>query len=296
MSTTELEIQADRMTAQPAGSAPMVAPPGATSVQRMNGEAGRSDPFTAMIERVITDPSVSVEKLERVLLLRNEEIERERKRDREDAAFAAQRAFYAAMSECQKELPVVIKNKKNDHSKSTYADLAAIEEQAMPVIYDHGFAVMFQPAGYNQAGELLIKWRITHRDGHSESDIAGIPVDGAGAKGGINKTGTQAFGSTATYGRRYLLCMLFNISTGDDRDGNAIVTDANGQDKDSPINPDQLKELWDMIDRVGANAAKFCQIYNLQAVPDLPVRKFTHAMNELRDYGERKRLEQGGVR
>lgn len=256
------------------------------TVQRMNADQPLN-PLTQMIERVILDPAVSVEKLERVLALRNEEIERERKRDREDRAFAAQQAYFTAMSECQGELPVVTKNQRNKHTNSNYADLAAIEEQAMPIIHRHGFGVNFQPSGYNEAGELLIKWRITHKDGHAESDTAGIPLDGAGTKGTVNKTGTQAFGSTATYGRRYLLCMLFNISTGDDRDGNAIT------DKNGPISQEQLKTLWKVIEEVGASSDKFCEVYELQAVPDLPAHLFDDAVRNLRQYGERQKANGG---
>ncbi|RVC47623.1 ERF family protein [Mesorhizobium sp. M4A.F.Ca.ET.090.04.2.1] len=241
----------------------------------------RPDPFIQMIERVVLDPQASVEKLERMLQLRNEEVENNRRRAREDAEFVAKRAYFAAMSKCQTELPVVTKNRKNDHTKSTYADLAAIEEQAMPIIHKHGFAVSFQPDGYNELGELRILWEISHEEGHVRNGDAGIPVDGAGSQGKVNKTGTQAFGSTATYGRRYLLCMLFNISTGDDRDGNAIG-------KGAPISEDQLRQLWAIMDEVGASADKFCEVYDIQAVPDLPASMFDDAVQNLRAYGKRQ--------
>jgi hypothetical protein len=250
----------------------------------------RPDPFVQMIERVVLDPQASVDKLERMLALRNEEVENTRRRAREDAAFEAQRAYYTAMSACQAELPVVTKNRNNTHTKSTYADLAAIEEQAMPIIHRHGFGVMFQPCGYNELGELQIKWRITHDAGHSESDTAGIPVDGAGSQGKVNKTGTQAFGSTATYGRRYLLCMLFNISTGDDRDGNAI---ANGRAGDL-ITEDQAKTIRAVIEEVGAYADKFCEVYEINSVPDLPAHMFDDAVRNLRAYGQRNKRPANG--
>lgn len=246
----------------------------------------RPDPFIQMIERVVLDPQASVDKLERMLQLRNEEVENSRRRAREDAAFAAQRAYFAAMSKCQAELPVVTKNRKNDHTKSTYADLAAIEEQAMPIIHRNGFAVSFQPDGYNEKGELQIKWEISHSEGHHRSDIAGIPLDNAGSQGKVNKTGTQAFGSTATYGRRYLLCMLFNISTGDDRDGNRL-------DDGGSISQEQIEELQRIIEEVGAWTPKFCEIYDIEALPDLPARLFDDAVRNLRDYGRRNKGAQG---
>lgn len=241
----------------------------------------RPDPFIQMIERVVMDPNASVDKLERMLQLRNDEVENIRRRDREDAAFAAQRAYFTAMSTCQAALPVVTKNKNNTHTKSTYADLAAIEEQAMPIIHAHGFAVSFQPCGYNELGELQIKWEISHSEGHHRSDIAGIPVDAAGSQGKVNKTGTQAFGSTATYGRRYLLCMLFNISTGDDRDGNRV-------EDDTAITHDQVKAVLALADDVGADLEKFCAYFKIDAVVDLPASQFDRAIASL----EKKRAKQ----
>lgn len=190
------------------------------------------------------------------------------------------------MSACQKELPVVVKNQRNKHTNSDYADLAAIEKQAMPKIHEHGFGVTFQPCGYNELGELQIKWQISHSGGHVESDIAGIPVDGAGAKGGINKTGTQAFGSTATYGRRYLLCMLFNISTGDDRDGNRVP--------DEPlerINEAQLNRLRDLLEQTESDVAKFCELGRFEALPDMLAKDFDAAIRLLEQ--KKARMEAG---
>ena len=239
-------------------------------------------PMVSMIERIIMDPSIPIERLERAVAMH----ERMEDRAREDRARQAEKAFFAAMSKCQEELPVVTKTRRNTHTNSTYADLAAIEEQAMPIIHKHGFGVLFQPAGYNSDGELQIKWKLTHDDGHSESDVAGIPVDGAGSKGTVNKTGTQAFGSTATYGRRYLLCMLFNISTGDDRDGNK-VTPTGG-----PISEEQASKLRNLIEASGADITIFCEKWKIDAVPDLPASKFSEAYGSL----ERWHKSQGGAR
>ncbi|MDH2092680.1 ERF family protein [Rhizobium pusense] len=230
-------------------------------------------PMVAMIERIVMDPNIPIDRLERMLEMK----ERMEDRAREDAEREARKAYYAAMSRCQKALPVVTKTKRNDHTKSNYADLAAIEDQAMPIIHDFGFGVTFQPAGYNDKGELQIKWTISHEAGHSESDIAGIPVDGAGSQGKVNKTGTQAFGSTATYGRRYLLCMLFNISTGDDRDGNRPPV----VEEPERITPEQVKIILQLIEESQADVQKFCSMGNLEAVPDMLAVDFNDAVQML---------------
>lgn len=225
------------------------------------------DPMVSMIERVAMDPSIPIDRLEQMMALK----ERMEDRAREDEERHAKKEYFAAMSKCQAELPVVVKNKKNDHTRSNYADLAAIEEQAMPVIHKHGFAVSFQPDGYNDKGELRIRWEISHEGGHSRDGIGEIPVDGAGSQGKVNKTGTQAFGSTATYGRRYLLCMLFNISTGDDRDGNRV------EDTTSVITSEQRDELQTLIETLGWDVPGFCEWAKIDALPDLEARHFPKA-------------------
>jgi len=235
-------------------------------------------PMVAMIERIAMDPNIPIDRLEQMLAMK----ERMEDRALEAEQRQSKKAFFAAMSKCQAELPVVVKNQKNDHTRSKYADLAAIEQQAMPIIHKHGFAVSFQPDGYNDKGELRVLWEISHEEGHSRNGVGEIPVDNAGSQGRVNKTGTQAFGSTATYGRRYLLCMLFNISTGDDIDGNKV------EDTGGPISADQLNKLRALIDETGADVEIFCQRYEIEAIPALPASKFDEAFKSIQRWHEQK--------
>lgn len=230
------------------------------------------DPMVAMIERVAMDPSIPLDRLEQMMAMK----ERMEDRAREDDERQAKKEYFAAMSKCQAALPVVVKNKANDHTRSTYADLAAIEEQAMPVIHQHGFAVSFQPDGYNEKGELRIRWEISHAAGHSRDGIGEIPVDSAGSQGKVNKTGTQAFGSTATYGRRYLLCMLFNISTGDDNDGNRVA-----DRKVETVSEDQLMQLRELLDATESDERQFCAMGKLERLSEMPSGQFASAMGIL---------------
>jgi hypothetical protein len=253
----------------------------------MNAVATREDqhlipagdaPMVAMIERIAMDPNIPIDRLEKMLAMK----ERMEDRAREDQDRQAKKAYFAAMSVCQSAIPVVIKKQRNTHTNSNYADLAAIEQHAMPIIHQHGFAVSFQPDGYNDKGELRILWEISHSEGHVRNGVGEIPVDGAGAQGKVNKTGTQAFGSTATYGRRYLLCMLFNISTGDDKDGNKP------KDTSGPINEAQEAIIREMIDTNGPRIDKFCGKWGIEVVRDLPASKFDAAVASLTLFAREK--------
>ena len=237
------------------------------------------DPVISMIERVLTHPNASVEAMERMLTMK----ERIDDRQLEQIRREQRRAYYTAMAECQSKLKVVVKNKKNDHTKSNYADLAALAQSVDPVIHAHGFTLSFQPAGSNDKGEQLIRWTVAHKSGHIESDTAALPVDRAGSQGKVNKTDLQAFGSTASYGRRYLKLMLFDIATGDDNDGN--------QDKPiERISEDQVNELLEIADEVGADKVAFCRTYEIDSFKDIGASKFQQARDAL--LAKKKRAQQ----
>lgn len=189
------------------------------------------DPMVSMIERVAMSPDLPIERLERMMDLKDRHDENQRR----DRAEDAKQRYNSAMSKAQAAMPTVKKSKKNDHTRSTYADLSDIEEQAMPVAYRHGFSVSFTPAGVDDKGNLLIDWCLMHEDGHTREGQAGFPLDAAGSQGKANKTGIQAMGSTMTYARRYLLCNLFNIATDDDVDGNG---------QDNPNAPPVKTQSW----------------------------------------------------
>jgi hypothetical protein len=231
-----------------------------------------ADPMIAMIERIVLDPNASIDKLTQMLALK----ERLEDRQREQEGRDQQRAYYQAMAKCQEALKVVTKNQKNDHTKSRYADLAALARQADPIIHKHGFTVSFQPAGISEKGDLRLKWTIAHSEGHVESDIAEIPMDAAGTKGVVNKTSTQAFGSTASYGRRYLKLMLFDIATGDDNDGNTPVQ------KSELITSEQQDELIALADELGVDKAKFCETFEIDSFAAISANKFELAKQKMR--------------
>ena len=235
-------------------------------------EAGPVDPMISMIQTMALSEAVSIERLQAMIEMK----ERHEDRQREQQARQDKRAYYAAMAKCQSSIPVVVKKSNNAHNKSTYADLAAIEMQAMPIVHKHGFTISFQPAGKTEKNELRIKWTIAHKQGHIETGVGEIPMDGVGAKGNANMTATQGFGSTASYGRRYLLCMLFNISTGDDDDGQPMKITK------QPITEEQYLELRDLIEEAGITEEIVCTAENISNLTGLPSDQIGRVKNQLK--------------
>lgn len=159
----------------------------------------------SMVERVATDPNASIETLEKMLDMQ------ERIMDRQ-----ARQAFSASMADMQSSLPRVIKTASSHTSK--YAKLEDINDQIRPTLREHGFAVTYS---IDQTSGIKVTTKLSHRDGHFEETSIVLPADTSGSKNGV-----QAVGSTISYGKRYGICAILNISTGDDTDGHVEGLDS----------------------------------------------------------------------
>jgi hypothetical protein len=168
-------------------------------------EAGN---FLAMIERAARDPTIDVDKLDRLLVMR----------ERENARIA-EREFGAAMSAAQAEMLPVGKDSANPQTHSKYASYAALDRATRPIYTRHGFGLTFNT---ERAADLEVRvvCHVRHSAGHVVSYMIDMPADGKGARGNDVMTRTHAVGSGVSYGMRYLLKLIFNLATEED-DGNA---------------------------------------------------------------------------
>ncbi|RUR34060.1 single-stranded DNA-binding protein [Vreelandella andesensis] len=155
-----------------------------------------------VIERAALNPDVDIDKMERLLQMQ------ERVMDRQ-----AMMAYSTAMAAMQTELPSIEERGKTNNG--FYATLEDIVDTVRPIMQKHGFAVSFriqtQERGIQVTGVLM------HKDGHREETSMLLPADMSG-----NKNAVQAFGSSTSYGKRYVLSALLNITTrGQDDNGSA---------------------------------------------------------------------------
>ncbi len=137
--------------------------------------------------------------------------------DREEA----RKAYAKAMKAVQAEAPKIAKEATNTQTKSQYALLETINAGLVPVYTRHGFSLSFSQGESPTEGHIRIVCDVSHEAGHNEVKHVDLPLDMTGIAGAVNKTAIHATGSTYSYGRRYLTCMIFNVSTGDDDDGQA---------------------------------------------------------------------------
>lgn len=164
----------------------------------------------AVIERAASNPDIDVEKMERLLAMQERIMTQN-----------AKVAFNESMRLAQTEMPKIKRNKENKETHSKYADLEAVTDAAVPIYTKHGFSLSYGTADCPIPGHYRVTALCAHVAGFERQYQADVPIDNTGPKGTQNKTMTHGFGSTMSYGRRYMICLIFNITlTNEDTDGN----------------------------------------------------------------------------
>lgn len=241
------------------------------AVQQPNSD----DALVMLIDRMVRDPTVDPERIERFLAIRAKEEMRK-----------AEQHFNSAKAKAQAAIIPVAKNKRNTHTNSNYADMAAIADAALPVVHSHGFGMGFCEFKSEEPNCIGIRCELVHEAGFSRTYDFNIPIDAAGAKGNTNKTPVQAYGSTTQYGRRYATCMVWNIATKEDNDGNAQKPTV------GPISDAQVKELSDLVTETKTDIVKFLAIGNIESLSEITTENFTSAKGMLMAKKQKMAAEQ----
>lgn len=229
----------------------------------------------AVIERAAHDPNTNVEKMERLFQLQERVLDRE-----------AEKAFSEAKHIAQSEMPQIKRTGKNDQTRSTYAELDEIAEQIDPIAHKHGFSMSFGTADSPLENHYRVTCRLRHRGTFYEDYHADVPSDTVGMKGNQNKTATHGFGSTMSYGRRYLKLLVWDIATTDD-DGRAATTGA-------LIDFTSLETLKARCSQVGADEVRFAKALKIPALAHLPQARLREALSMLDTKEQQAAIERLG--
>lgn len=209
------------------------------ALQRIEESELQVQPATTMlsiIARAAADPAVDLDKMERLLAMQERLVARD-----------AELAFNSAMRDVQSKVRYVQKDAKNPSTNSTYTRLETLNKAIVPVATEAGFSLSFGTADCPMADALRITCTVLHSGGHSRLYQCDVPIDMLGAKGNPNKTKTHGYGSSLSYGRRYLTLLIFNISTGEDDDGNA----AGGSVEGPEVLIGLRAMLWQLLQKHG---------------------------------------------
>ena len=208
--------------------------------------------------------------------------------------------FEAAKFDVQKKIPPIAKDSWNEHTKSKWAKLEKISYIADPIIREHGFSLSYGGADCPVENHYRVVCDVTHvPTGYTKRYWIDIGMDSAGAKGGGTKSLAQGSGSSATYARRFLKVMIFDINViGEDFDGTKFAIRAPSRpspaaEQDTPaiehqkpkgLTLEQSTKLVALIKSSGVGLEKFLDKYQIKAVIDLTPALYDRAVDACNNY------------
>jgi hypothetical protein len=254
-----------------------------TAIQRVD-DAPIESSATAIIqviERAASNPDVDIDKMERLLQMQERVLER-----------AAEAAFNADLSQMQNELPVIEENGaikgRDGRVQSRYARFEDINEAVKPILRQYGFAISFRTAF--DGGEVIVTGVLSHRQGHREQSTVKLPADASG-----NKNNVQGWGSSISYGKRYTMNSLLNItSRGEDNDGRgsggeeprgkpatqAPQSSGGGGNRATEA---QINLIRGKVERGGIDPDDFLRQFNIDELAELAFDKVNDALAWIKD-------------
>ena len=187
----------------------------------------------------------------------------------------ARKEFASAFAIAQANITAVVKTKLNPQTHSKYADLGDILKIAQPVYTAEGFSLIFYEGDTTAPESIRVCADVLHSAGHRETYHYDVPLDGVGLKGNANMTKIHGKSSSVSYGRRYLMCMIWNIPTQDD-DGNGA-----GQVVEI-INEKEVTQIMDFLAEIGPESKpKFLKYMGVEKIEDITKVSFGKAISAL---------------
>src|SRR5262245_25508653 len=129
-----------------------------------------------------------------------------------------------ALVAAQAEMPHPPKDAINPHFKSRFASLPGVIDTVRPVLSRHGLALL-QTLGTGERGPVIHS-TLLHRSGQW-LDLPALEMPAV-------KADPQAWGSAATYGRRYALLAACGVTGDEDDDANEAAKPAPAAKKPAP--------------------------------------------------------------
>lgn len=223
-----------------------------------------------VIARAVRDPSVDIDKMERLFAMQ-ERVQ----------AQQSKIAFTEAKIAMREELPVidmrgriVIKDKNTGEviQETAFARFEDIHAEVMPILTKHGFDLSFKN-GLGPDGKVRVTTILDHIAGHSEETYFDLPHDSSGSKNAV-----QAVGSSTSYAKRYGVLSILNIRVaGEDDDANTAIPV-------QPISVKQYDDLQKLITATQSDPDKFVsylvgakRLKAGEGLDDLPAEHFDFA-------------------
>jgi hypothetical protein len=214
----------------------------------------------------VRDPNIDVAKLEALMRMQREII-----------ADDAKLQFNRAMSAAQAEMQPVMRDAANHQTNSKYARLETIDAVMRPIYTRLSLSFNSEPI---DGPNVRIACEVAHMAGHSKTFHLEAALDTAGPQGKANKTPLHGLGSSVSYLRRYLTCMIFHIVLmNEDNDGNRLRPDV------GRISHAQKMDLKGLMRETHTLESKFLEVMfpglALREIEEAPAVDFARLKNAL---------------
>lgn len=225
--------------------------------------ASVSSSLVQMIERVAFDPTVDIDRMDKLLTFLT----------RVKAA-EAEAAFTSDFSAMQPSLPSIDAKGRIVHNNkliANYAKWEDVNEVLKPALAAHNFVLNFNSAQDEKS--ITVTAVLKHTGGHQETAQLRLPLDTSGAKNAV-----QAIGSTISYGKRYAAGLVLNLTS---RAPGEADDDGRAAGAGEPITEAQVREINKRIATVGADVESFCAYLKVDAVAAIPASQYERAIKAL---------------
>ena len=176
----------------------------------------------------------------------------------------ARKAFVVALNALKANPPKLEKTKRV-HFKEVdfkHATLDNVCEIVGAALSQHGLSHRWEV--HQDDKNIKVTCVLTHELGHSERVTMQAGADATGSKNAI-----QAIGSAVTYLQRYTLLSATGLAARDQ--------DNDGKDTGETISTEQKEELIALIKETNTDTAKFLTWAGVEAIDNLPAKKFRDA-------------------
>jgi hypothetical protein len=216
------------------------------------------DNSPAVMLQMAMDKGIDLEKLEKIIELQ----------ERYEAN-QAKKAYAQDFASAQAEIQPVAKKSLNPQTHSKYADLSGVIEVSQPIYTKYGFSVIFYEGETTKTDHMRLYADVFHRLGHKETYYYDAPLETTGIKGNAMMTRQHGKASSVSYSRRYLMCMIWNIST-KDNDGNAPAEEVK-------IDENKVAIINGLITELAVDMPKFLEFMSVEKVEDINAKDFAKA-------------------
>jgi len=218
---------------------------------------------SSLMFELASNPDFDADKMRAATEMQREEEDRNAKK-------AFNRAFVAARS----EMPDIIAKAHNKQTNSKYANLDDIQRVINPIMNKHGLEPTFGTFESTLPDHYGVTCDLIHGEGWERNYRADVPMDTKGIKGTANKTPMHGFGASMSYGRRYILTLIWNLTiAGEDTDGNAIY--------DEEIGDEQINDLTRLVEAAQSDVRQICAHYKVDALKNLSNKQYGAAVSLL---------------